>query len=88
MATRATKAISIPPTLRARLTPSLAPAAAASITLTVVFSTSTPLVPCVSGTCVSGTITLAIRMAAGVCRMVAASRWPATLGMRSRRISV
>jgi hypothetical protein len=73
-AIRAMKASSIAPTLSASFRPSAAPAAAASITLVVVFSTLTRTSPRVSGVWVSGTRILAITMVAGAAMMLAVIR--------------
>ena len=79
-ASRAMNASSIAPTLSASCIPCEAPAAAASITLTSLRSTSTVTLPPVSGTADSGTRSLEITKAAGAFITLAVRRWPAMSG--------
>ena len=76
----ARKARSIAPTLRASLSPSPAPPAAASMTFACVFGRSTSRVPRVTGSAVSGMSILLTTIPAGAAMMLAASRWPAMSG--------
>ncbi|KAG1360317.1 hypothetical protein G6F61_014436 [Rhizopus arrhizus] len=68
------KASSIAPMFSASFRPSPAPAAAASMMLLEVFSTSIFTVPRVSGVPVSGISSLATTRVAGAAMMLAASR--------------
>ena len=81
MATSATNAISMAPTLSASCSPSLAPRAAASMTLTSRRGTATCAALDVSGVPVSGTMILAIITAAGALMNDAVTRYPASTPM-------